>query len=183
MGSLPTHLPQRRGCRRDHALPMKNIPTPQAVSLIMSIMLIGPLFTHAEPMIRSGTAPESGIAGRVAQRTAPLDQAALAPVSQMHLLAGMGTFAETRAALPPGRNRASRSTAPGSPKASFDGLPQIVRALPAQVVPALPNEFVPPLSGQITGPLPGELVRSLPGQIVGPLPGQITPLLPGQILR
>ena len=146
---------------------MKNIPTLQAASLMMSIILIAPLFTQAEPMTS----------------TAPKDQSALAKAPRMHTLAGLGTFAEVRSLQPPGRNRASRSTSPGSPKVSFDGLPQIVRALPAQVVPALPNELVPPLSGQITAPLPGQVVLSLPGQLVGPLPGQITPPLPGQILR
>lgn len=162
---------------------MKNIPTLQAASLMMSIMLIAPLFTQAEPMTLTAPAPRGGVAGSAAQRTAPKDQSALAKVPRMHTLAGLSTFAEVRSLRPPGRNRASRSTSPGSPEVSFDGLPQIVRALPAQVVPALPNEFVPPLSGQITAPLPGQLVLSLPGQLVGPLPGQITPPLPGQFLR
>jgi hypothetical protein len=163
---------------------MKTISTLQAASLVTSILLIAPLCTQAEPMTLTAPVPRSGIADRVAQRTALKEQAApLATVLQMHPLAGMGTFAEVRASLPPGRNRASRSTNPGSPKVSFDGLPQIVRALPAQVVPALPNEFVPPLNGQIIPPLPGEIVGPLPGQLVGPLPGQITPVLPGQILR
>jgi hypothetical protein len=162
---------------------MKNIPTLQTTSLMMSIMLIAPLFTQAEPMTLTARAPRGGIPGSAAQRTAPKDQSALAKVPRMHTPAGLGTFAEVRSLQPPGRNRASRSTSPGSPEVSFDGLPQIVRALPAQVVPALPNEFVPPLSGQMTAPLPGQLVLSLPGQLVGPLPGQITPPLPGQILR
>jgi len=163
---------------------MKNTPTLQAASLMMSIILSAPLFTQAEPMTSTAPAPRSGIAGSVAQRTAPKERSALAKAPRMHTLAGLGTFAEVRSLQqPPARNRASRSTSLGSPEMSFDGLPQFVRALPGQIVPALPNEFVPPLSGQIAAPLPGQLVLSLPGQLVGLLPGQITPPLPGQILR
>lgn len=162
------------------ALPMKNTPTLQAASLTISIMLIAPGLTLAEPMTYAAHAPQKGIAASAPQRKA---QSALANVTTMPTAAGMGTLAEVRASLPPGRNRAGRSTSPGSPRLSFDGLPQLVHALPVQVVQALPDQLVPALSGQLSAPLPGQLTRALPGQLVQPLPGQITPPLPGQILR
>ena len=162
---------------------MKNTPTLQAASLTISIMLIAPGLTQAEPMIRTAYAPQKGIATSAPRRTVLKDRSLLANVSPLLTAVDMDTFAEIRSFPPPGRNRASRSTSPGSPKLSFDGLPQIVRALPVQVEPALPNQLVPLLSGQLSAPLPGQIVGALPGQLVGPLPGQITQPLPGQIVR
>jgi hypothetical protein len=168
---------------KNPALPMKNTPTLQAASLTIFIMLMAPGLTLAEPMTRTAHAPQKGIATSAPQRGVPKDQSALANVPTMPTAAGMGTLAEVRSSQPPGRNRDGRSTSPGSPQLSFDGLPQIVRALPVQVVPTLPNQLVPALSGQPSAPLPGQIIRSLPGQLVRSLPGQIAPPLPGQIVR
>ena len=79
---------------------MKNTPTFQAASLMVSIILIAPLLTQAEPMTSTAPALRGGIGGNVAQRTAPKDQSALAKAPRIPTLAGLGTFAEVRSLLP-----------------------------------------------------------------------------------